>query len=64
MAEIEEEGVLTAFLGVFGERLGNFFRMGKLNRLLLGNVPQGKMIFKHGSNYCGIVLKRGAHFDR
>jgi DNA-binding response OmpR family regulator len=64
MAEIEEEGVLTAFLGLFGERVGNFFRMGKLNRVLFGNVPQGKMIFKHGSNYCEIVLKRGAHFDR
>jgi DNA-binding response OmpR family regulator len=64
MAETEEEGVLTAFLGLFGERVGNFFRMGKLNRILYGNEPQGKMIFKHGSTYCEIALKKGAHFDR
>jgi DNA-binding response OmpR family regulator len=64
MAEIEEEGVLTAFLGLFGERMGNFFRMGKLNRILHGNFPQGKMIFKHGSNYCEIALKKGADFNR
>jgi hypothetical protein len=63
MAEIEEEGVLTAFLGLFGERVGNFFRMGKLNRILYGNFPQGKMIFKHGSNYCEIALKKGADFN-
>jgi DNA-binding response OmpR family regulator len=63
MDEIEEEGVLTAFLGLFGERLGNFFRMGKLSRILCGNVPQGKMIFKQGANYCEIALKRGADFD-
>ncbi len=64
MAEIEEEGVLTAFLGLFGERVGNFFKMGKLNRIRYGNVPQGKMIFKHGFNYCEIALKRGADFTR
>ena len=64
MTDIEEEGVLIAFLGLFGERVGNFFGMGKLNRILYGNVPQGKMIFKHGSNYYEIALKRGAHFNR
>ncbi|UCD71545.1 MAG: response regulator [Syntrophobacterales bacterium] len=64
MAEIEEEGVLIAFLGLFGERMGNFFRMGKLNRILYGNVPQGKMIFKHGLNYYEIALKKEAHFNR
>ena len=64
MAEIEEEGVLIAFLGLFGERVGNFFRMGKLNRILYGDMPPWKMIFKHGSNYYEIALKRGAHFNR
>jgi DNA-binding response OmpR family regulator len=64
MTEIEEEGVLIAFLGLFGERVGNFFRMGKLNRVLYGNAPQEKMIFKYGANYCEIALKKGAHFDR
>jgi CheY-like chemotaxis protein len=63
MAETEEEGVLTAFLGLFGDRVGNFFKMGKLNRILYGDVPQRKMIFKHGSNYCEITVKQGAHFD-
>ena len=64
MAEIEEEGVLAAFLGLFGDRVGNLFRMGKLNRILYGDVPQGKMIFKHGSNFYGVALKREAHFNR
>ena len=64
MTEIEEEGVLIAFLGLFGERVGNLFRMGKLNRILYGNVPQGKMIFKHGYSFYEIALKRGAHFNR
>jgi hypothetical protein len=44
--------------------VGNFFRMGKLNRVLYGNAPQEKMIFKYGANYCEIALKKGAHFDR
>ena len=64
MAEIEEEGVLAAFLGLFGDRVGNLFRMGKLNRILYGDVPQGKMIFKYGSNYYGVALKREAHLNR
>ncbi len=64
MTEIEDEGVLIAFLGLFGDRVGDFFRMGKLNRILYGDVPQGKMIFKHGASYYEIALKRGAHFNR
>ena len=64
MTDIEEEGVLIAFLGLFGERVGNFFRMGKLNRIVYGKVPQGKMIFKHGYSFYEIALKRGAHFNR
>ncbi len=64
LTETEEEGVLTAFLGLFGDRVGNFFKMGKLNRILYGNVPQGKMIVKHGSNYCEVTVKQGADFDR
>ena len=63
MAEIEEEGVLIAFLGLFGERVGDFFRMGKLNRIVYGNTPAWKMIFKHGPGFVEIALKRGAQFN-
>jgi CheY-like chemotaxis protein len=64
MSEMEEEGVLTAFLGLFGERVGSSFRMGKLNRILYGPVHQGKMIFKYGSSYYEVALKKGAQFNR
>ena len=64
MAETEEEGVLIAFLGLFGERLGSFFRMGKLNRILYGDSPPWKMVFKHGRGYYQIALKKGAQFNR
>lgn len=64
MGELEEEGVLTAFLGLFGERVGSFFRMGKLNRILFGNVQQGKMIFKYGSSYYEVALKKGIQVNR
>ncbi len=63
MSEIEEEGVLTAFLGLFGERVGSSFRMGRLNRILYGNVNQGKMIFKYGSSYYEVALKKGTKFN-
>jgi DNA-binding response OmpR family regulator len=63
MAEIEEEGVLIAFLGLFGERVGKFFRMGKLNRILYGNTPPWKVIFKHGPDYYEVALKREAQFN-
>ncbi len=64
MAETEEEGVLIAFLGLFGERLGSFFTMGKLNRILYGDSPPWKMVFKHGQGYYQIALKKGAQFNR
>jgi len=64
MSEMEEEGVLTAFLGLFGERVGSSFRMGKLNRILFGNVHQGKMIFKYGSSYYEVALKKGTQVNR
>ncbi len=64
VTEVEEEGVLIAFLGLFGERVGDFFRMGKLNRIVYGNTPTWKMIFKHGSRYVEIALKKGAEFSR
>ena len=64
MAEVEEEGVVIAFLGLFGERVGDFFRMGKLNRIVYGNTPAWKMVFKHGPEYVEIALKKGAQFNR
>lgn len=64
VSELEEEGVLTAFLGLFGERVGSSFRMGKLNRILFGNVHQGKMIFKYGSSYYEVALKKGTQVNR
>jgi CheY-like chemotaxis protein len=64
MAEVEEEGVLVAFLGLFGQRVGDFFRMGKFNRIVYGNTPTWKMIFRHGSQYVEIALKKGAEFKR
>jgi hypothetical protein len=38
--------------------------MGKLNRILFGNVRQGKMIFKHGSSYYEVALKKGTQVNR
>jgi DNA-binding response OmpR family regulator len=64
VTEVEEEGVLIAFLGLFGERVGKFFRMGKLNRIVYGNTPAWKMIFEHGPRYVEIALKKGAEFTR
>ena len=64
MTEVEEEGVLVAFLGLFGQRVGDSFRMGELNRIVYGNTPTWKMIFRHGPQYVEIALKKGAEFSR
>jgi DNA-binding response OmpR family regulator len=63
VTEVEEEGVLIAFLGLFGERVGKFFRMGKLNRIVYGNTPAWKIVFKRGPEYVEIALKKGAQFN-
>ena len=63
IADVEEEGVVIAFLGLFGERVGDFFGMGTLNRIVYGNTPAWKMVFKRGPEYVEIALKKGAQFN-
>jgi DNA-binding response OmpR family regulator len=63
IADVEEEGVVIAFLGLFGERVGDFFGMGTLNRIVYGNTPAWKIVFKRGPEYVEIALKKGAQFN-